>query len=204
LKIGGLYALTDSLCCTERGLGRVEAALRGGASMLQLRCKSPTLTLEYARELVALGHSFGIPVIINDDVELAYAACADGVHLGQDDGSIEEARAVLGAKAIIGVSCYASLAQARSAAEHGADYLAFGSFFPSRTKPQATRATLDVLEAAQALRKPLVAIGGILPENGRPLIAAGASALAVIDGIFGAPDIASAARAYQHLFEEIP
>ncbi|HUW97280.1 MAG TPA: thiamine phosphate synthase [Acidiferrobacter sp.] len=202
MRIEGLYALTDSRCCTQQGMGRIAAALDGGVRMLQLRCKSPALTVEYGRQLVSLAHSFGVPVIINDDVELAYAICADGVHLGQDDGSIEEARAVLGAQAIIGVSCYASLAQARDAAARGADYLAFGSFYPSRTKPQAPRATPDVLAAARVFGKPLVAIGGILPENGGALVAAGASALAVIDGIFGQPDITGAARAYQHIFEE--
>ncbi|MHB8254097.1 MAG: thiamine phosphate synthase [Acidiferrobacter sp.] len=202
MRIGGLYALTDSLCCTPVGRSRVEAALRGGVDMLQLRCKSPRLSQEYARDLVLLGHSFGVPVIVNDHVELARAVGADGVHLGQDDGDVVEARAVLGPSALIGVSCYASLERARTAVAHGADYLAFGSFFPSQTKPQATRATLDVLQAARTLRTPLVAIGGILPENGGALLAAGASALAVIDGIFGQPDITSAARAYQHLFEE--
>ena len=172
--------------------------------MLQLRCKSsPGLSLEYARNLVFLGHSFGVPVIINDHVELAFAVGADGVHLGQDDGSIGAARARLGPDAIIGVSCYASLTKARTAAAEGADYLAFGSFFPSQTKPHAVRAGLEVLQVARGLGKPLVAIGGILPENGGPLIAAGAQALAVVDGVFGQADIANAARAYQHLFEEI-
>jgi thiamine-phosphate pyrophosphorylase len=202
LRIRGLYVVTDASCCRNEGAARVEAALRGGAHMLQLRCKDQSLSLETAHRLVSLGHAFGVPVIMNDDVELARRAGADGVHLGEEDDSIMEARAALGAHAIIGVSCYASLARAREAAGQGADYLAFGSFFPSRTKPHAVRATTDLLVAARSLGRPLVAIGGILPENAGPLIAAGASALAVVDGVFGRDDIAGAARAYQHLFEE--
>ncbi len=202
MTIRGLYVVTDARCCGEGGAARVEAALRGGARMLQLRCKDPRLSLETARRLVSLGHTFGVPVIVNDDIELARRAGADGVHLGEEDGDITEARSVLGAHAIIGASCYASLARAREAALQGADYLAFGRFFPSRTKPEAVRATPDLLVAARSLGKPLVAIGGVLPENAGPLIAAGASVVAVVDGVFGADDITGAARAYQHLFEE--
>ncbi len=204
MRIRGLYVVTDAGCCREEGWTRVEAALRGGANMLQLRCKGPHLSLETARRLVSLGHAFGAPVIVNDDVELARASGADGVHLGEGDKSITEARFALGPHAIIGASCYASLARARDAAWQGADYLAFGSFFPSRTKPQAVRATPDLLDAARSLGKPLVAIGGILPDNAGPLIAAGAVAVAVVDGVFGQDDIAGAARAYQYLFKEPP
>lgn len=198
----GLYVVTDARCCGEGGAARVEAALRGGACMLQLRCKEARLSLETARQLVSVGHAFGVPVIVNDDVELARRSGADGVHLGEEDGEITEARSVLGAHAIIGASCYASLARAREAARQGADYLAFGRFFPSRTKPHAVPATPDLLVAARSLGRPLVAIGGIVPENAGPLIAAGASALAVVDGVFGADDITGAARRYQYLFEE--
>lgn len=203
MKVRGLYVLTDPSCCGDEGLMRVEAALRGGAHMLQLRCKAPRLSWETARRLVSLGHAFGVPVIVNDDIELASRSGADGVHLGETDDSIAQARAALGAQAIIGASCYASLARARDAVRQGADYLAFGSFFPSRTKPQAVRASVDLLKAAQSLGKPLVAIGGILPDNAAPLIAAGAAAVAVVDGVFGRDDIVAAARAYQYLFKEM-
>ncbi len=202
MRIAGLYAITDTACCRPEGLARVRAALLGGARVLQLRCKDPGLAMDAAQALVALGHDFGVPVLVNDDVELAYAARADGVHLGRDDATVESARARLGARAIIGVSCYADLDRARDLALRGADYLAFGSFYPSCTKPHATRAEPSLLTAARALCKPLVAIGGILPENGRALIAAGASALAVVDGVFGHNDITGAARAYQRLFED--
>ena len=202
MKVAGLYVVTDVACCRPEGLARVRAALLGGARAVQLRCKGAGLALDTAQALVTMGHAFGVPVLVNDDVELAYAAGADGVHLGRDDATVEAARARLGPRAIIGVSCYADLDRARDLARRGADYLAFGSFYPSRTKPHAARADPSLLTAARALGKPLVAIGGILPENGRALIAAGASALAVVDGVFGHNDIRGAARAYQRLFED--
>lgn len=202
MRIGGLYVLTDAVCCSGAGERRVKAALEGGAAMLQLRCKSASLTPDYGRRLVALGRTFGVPVIVNDDIDLARTIGADGVHLGAQDEGILRARAVLGATAIIGASCYASLTIAEDAVAQGADYLAFGSFFPSRTKPDAVRASPELLRAAGRFNRPLVAIGGILPENGAALLAAGAVALAVIDGVFGQADIVAAARAYQHLFEE--
>lgn len=201
MRVGGVYAITDASCCLPGGLRRVEAALLAGVDMLQIRCKGGIAPGD-ARTLVALGRSFRVPVIVNDDVALAQAAGADGVHLGQDDADLRRARAALGPEALIGVSCYTSLDRARLLAAQGADYLAFGSFFPSRTKPAAARASLDLLRAAAHLGKPLVAIGGILPENGAALLAAGACALAVIDGIFGQDDIPGAVRAYKQLFEE--
>lgn len=201
MRVGGVYAITDASCCGPGGLLRVEVALEAGIDMLQVRCKDG-MSLDGARALVALARSFHIPVIVNDDVALAHAAGADGVHLGQDDADLALARAVLGPQALIGVSCYASLDRARRLASQGADYLAFGSFFPSRTKPAAVRASPDILRAAGRLGRPLVAIGGILPENGGGLLTAGASALAVIDGIFGQHDIRSAVSAYKQLFEE--
>jgi thiamine-phosphate pyrophosphorylase len=140
-------------------------------------------------------------LLVNDDVELAAAVEADGVHLGRDDPAIERARARLGKSALIGVSCYNQLARALDAETRGADYVAFGSFFPSPTKPGAVRASLDLLQEARArLRVPIVAIGGITPENGASLIAAGADLLAVIDGVFNRTDIRAAAARYTQLF----
>ena len=202
MKVAGLYVVTDAACCRPEGLARVHAALLGGARVVQLRCKGAGLAIDTAQALVAMGHAFAVPVLVNDDVELAHASRADGVHLGCDDATVEAARARLGPRAIIGASCYADLDRARDLARRGADYLAFGSFYPSRTKPHAARADPSLLTAARSLGKPLVAIGGILPENGRALIAAGASALAVVDGVFGHSDIRGAARAYQRLFED--
>jgi thiamine-phosphate pyrophosphorylase len=144
----------------------------------------------------------GVLFIINDDVTLAKETRADGVHLGREDVPLAEARKLLGTRAIIGVSCYNELARAQAAQKQGADYVAFGRFFPSRTKPQAVQANLDLLrEAKRKLHIPVVAIGGITPENGASLIAAGADALAVIEGVFGQADVRAAAERYARLFK---
>jgi thiamine-phosphate pyrophosphorylase len=159
--------------------------------------------LEESRALLALCRGHGVPLIINDDVELAATIAADGVHLGKDDGAVSAARVRLGPHAIIGVSCYDSLACAVQAAQEGADYVAFGSFFPSATKPHAVRAPLSLLtEARVKLGIPLCAIGGITPQNGGELVNAGADMLAVIQGLFGAEDVIAAARDYSRLFKQ--
>ena len=140
----GLYAITDSRLTRERGLsGCVEAALRGGAVMVQYRDKESAAQqrLSDARELVRLCHRYRVPLIVNDDVDLAHDAGADGVHLGRDDASVADARARLGASAIVGVSCYHELDRALAGAADGADYVAFGRFFSSRTKPGQALAT---------------------------------------------------------------
>ena len=140
--------------------------------------------------------------IVNDDITLAKQTKASGVHLGREDASVADAREQLGPQAIIGVSCYNELTRAETAQAQGADYIAFGRFFPSRTKPQAVQANPDLLrEAKKKLHIPVVAIGGITPENGAALIAAGADALAVIEGVFGQPDIRAAAERYARLFK---
>lgn len=202
MRIHGLYCLTDTHCCTPEGAGRVQAALQGGARVLQIRCKDGTIDSAWAHALVTLGHQYDALVLINDDPVLAAQVEADGVHLGATDPAYSAARRLLGRRAVIGVSCYADLGRAQAMAEAGADYLAFGSFFPSHTKPHAVRASPSLLREAKVFGKPLVAIGGILPENGQALIAAGADALAVIDGVFGQTDIMAAARRYADLFEE--
>jgi thiamine-phosphate pyrophosphorylase len=154
-----------------------------------------------ARELVALCRERGVPLLINDDIALAAVVGATGVHLGREDADIASARRALGARALIGVSCYNEIGRARAAAAAGADYVAFGRFFPSHTKPLAVQASLELLRAARTeLSLPIVAIGGITPENGGSLIAAGADALAVIEGIFNQPDIRAAAARYARLF----
>lgn len=196
----GLYAITDG----PRGdlLTVARAALEGGATMLQYRDKTrdrERRTSE-AGALAALCGEFSVPLIINDDVELAYASHAAGVHLGEDDAGIAKARAILGSEAIIGVSCYDSLHRARDAASAGADYLAFGAFFPTTTKQVTRRATHSLLRDARQLGLPLVAIGGITPDNGKPLVEAGADFLAAIAGVFGAHDTRAAARRYADLF----
>lgn len=198
----GLYAITDGPRGNLAALTR--AALEGGAAMLQYRDKTHDATrrLREARALTGLCRQFDVPLIINDDVELAHTSGAAGVHLGEDDPGIVVARATLGAGAIIGASCYDSLQRARDAAAAGADYLAFGAFFPSTTKPGARHANPGLLRDARQFGRPMVAIGGITPDNGGALIDAGADLLAVVSGVFGAGDVRTAAQRYAELFQE--
>ena len=201
---GGVYAITSDTADTARLLAQVEAALAGGVAAVQYRDKSDDVARrhEQASELVALCRRFGVPLIVNDDLRLADLADADGVHLGRDDGSVREARIILGKGKFIGASCYQSLDLAQAAQAAGADYVAFGSFFASPTKPAAPRASLDLLRAAAALiRLPLVAIGGITLANAAPLIDAGADSLAVLSALFDAADIRASARDLNQLFE---
>jgi thiamine-phosphate pyrophosphorylase len=199
---GGLYAITNGPRVDL--LAACEAALRGGAAVVQYRDKS-SHTARRSGEASALAElcaRYRIPLIINDDIELAAAVGASGVHLGEQDLDLVAARARLGTRAIIGASCYASLERARQMARAGADYLAFGAFFSSPTKPQAQRAEPDLLTAAKALGKPLVAIGGITSDNARSLIEAGADFVAVVSGVFAADDPETAARRYADLFHK--
>jgi thiamine-phosphate pyrophosphorylase len=197
----GLYAITqpENKSLPEI-IQTVESALKGGAVMVQYRDKNPIDAYKLATELLKLCHAYQVPLIINDNIELAVTVGADGVHLGKDDGDIAQARQRLGPHAIIGVSCYNDLDKAIMVANHGADYVAFGRFFPSGSKPLASAADIATLHLAkQQLQVPIVAIGGILPENGGQLVSAGADLLAVIGGIFDQePEMA--ARSYQHLF----
>lgn len=197
----GLYAITDGPRADL--LPAARAALEGGAKMLQYRDKTHDAArrLREACALATICEEFDVPLIVNDDVEIARAAGAAGVHLGEDDQEIAEARAALGGDAIIGVSCYDSLDRARSAAAAGADYLAFGAFFPSPTKPGARHTSPGLLRDARGFGLPLVAIGGVTAENGGSLIAAGADFLAVVSGVFGAADIRAAAKQYAKLFD---
>jgi len=201
---GGLYALTFETADTGHLLRQVEAALAGGVAAGQYRDKSGDVARrhEQASELVALCRRFGAPLIVNDDLRLADLAGADGVHLGRDDGSLREARIILGPGKFIGASCYQSLDLARAAQAAGADYVAFGSFFASRTKPDAPRASLDLLrDAAPLIQVPLVAIGGITPANAPSLLDAGADSLAVLSALFDTPDVRIAAHDLNQLFE---
>jgi thiamine-phosphate pyrophosphorylase len=201
LRRRGLYAITDGP--RPDLLEAARAAVLGGARVLQYRDKTSDATrrLQEARALAHLCAEFDVPLIVNDDVELARASGAAGVHLGEGDVGVTEAREQLGAQAVIGVSCYDSLQRAREAAGAGADYLAFGAFFPSPTKPGARRATPELLREAKGLGSPLVAIGGITSDNGGPLVAAGADYLAAISAVFGTRDIRAAARSYTKLFD---
>lgn len=201
----GLYAITDStLTPPDRLVSAVEAALRGGAVLVQYRDKTASSRerLRQATDLQAVCTNAGVPLIINDDPELARRVNAAGVHLGQDDGSLAQARRLLGEQAIIGATCHGKLSLARHASSEGADYLAFGRFFGSATKPGAPPAKPEVLAEARALGRPVVAIGGVTTDNGAPLIRAGADLLAVIGGLFGGDpaSVEPKARAFAHMF----
>ena len=203
LPIKGLYAVTPDVADTALLLAKVEPVLAAGARLLQYRNKSADAARrgEQARALRAVCRRHAATLIINDDVTLARAIDADGVHVGADDPALAIAREQLGSEKIIGVSCYDDLQRARAAATQGADYVAFGSFFASAVKPGAVRAPLSVLPAARALGVPIVAIGGITLVNAGELIAAGADAVAVISALFAAPDPAGATRDFCQLFE---
>lgn len=202
--ISGLYAITPDETDMAELLRKVRLALLGGARVVQYRNKSAAaaLRLKQAEALRELTREFAATLIVNDDVALARQAEADGVHLGGADGSVTEARAVLGS-GLIGVSCYNRAALAQEAVRQGADYVAFGSFFASTVKPDAVAATPDLLrQARRELDVPIVAIGGITPHNGAQLLEAGADALAVISAVFSAADIEGAAREFSNLFEQ--
>lgn len=196
----GLYAITPDLADTEALLRKVEEALKAGVAMLQYRNKiiSKDKRLLQAKELAPLARGYGVPFIVNDDVDIALAVGANGAHLGKDDSDLAAARAQLPGK-ILGASCYDSLEAAKAAVRAGADYVAFGSVFPSPTKPQAVRAPLSLF--GHNLGVPLCAIGGVTLANAPKLIAAGASLLAVISDLFDAPDIAARAAQYRQLFQ---
>jgi thiamine-phosphate pyrophosphorylase len=202
MRLRGLYAVTPDRADSEVLLRHVAAVLQARPAALQYRNKSasPAQRRAEARALAGMCRRHGVPLIVNDDVELAVEVDAAGAHLGRDDTALAAARARLGAK-LLGASCYDSLAKARTAVAQGASYVAFGSVFPSPTKPAAVRAPLELFGTARALGVPLVAIGGITLENAPAVIAAGADCVAVISALFDAPDPGAAARAFAQLFE---
>ena len=197
----GLYLVTPDVEDTAQLLERVRAVI-GLAALLQYRNKQADepLRREQVAALLPLCRAAGVPLIVNDDWRLAKALGADGAHLGQGDGALQAARALLGDAAILGATCHGDIALAQAAASAGASYLAFGAFFPSPSKPQARLATLDVLQASARFGLPRVAIGGITPDNAPGLVAAGADMVAVISGVFDAPDPVAAACAYRACF----
>jgi thiamine-phosphate pyrophosphorylase len=197
VNLRGLYAITPE---GSDVMEKVQQALEGGIALLQYRRKgfSPEFLLREAKQMHRLAQRHQVPFIVNDDVELALAIGADGVHLGREDGELAAARKKLKAK-LVGASCYDRLDLAQAAVAAGADYIAFGSVFPSPTKPAAVRAPLSLFR--NDLKVPLCAIGGITLENAPQLIAAGADMVAVVSDLFDAPDIARRAAAYGKLFQ---
>jgi thiamine-phosphate pyrophosphorylase len=203
-KLHGLYVITDShLIPRDRFVSAVEAAVRGGATMVQLREKeaSHAEIVRLGKAILAVTQRYGALLIVNDHPAVAQEIGADGVHVGRDDPPVAETRALLGPQAIIGASCYGDVERAVAAEQAGADYVAFGTPFPSPTKPKRTDISLDIFQAAKRrVRVPVFAIGGIILANARQVIDAGADGIAVVSGVFGAPDVETAARALARLF----
>jgi len=193
MKLRGLYAITpDGPAIVDR----VREALEGGVALLQYRRKAHS-TADEARALLALSRRHKVPFIVNDDVELALRIGADGVHLGRDDGDLAAAREAMQGR-LLGASCYNCPQAAKAAVRAGADYIAYGSVFPSPTKPGAVRAPLSLFESR--LPTPVCAIGGITLQNAPQVIAAGADMVAVISDLFDAPDVRRRAAEFKRLF----
>jgi len=204
-SLSGLYAITPSGMDRQRLLFKVEQALKAGTKFIQYRDKQRPAEARYqiAQAIKAQCDHYQALFIINDDVSLALKVKASGVHLGKNDTALDEARRRLSHQ-IIGVSCYNELDKAVAAQKAGADYVAFGRFFPSKSKPDAIQASLELLhQARSALSIPIVAIGGITPNNGQSLIDAGAHAVAIIDGLFGQHDVYASALQYRNLFNKM-
>jgi thiamine-phosphate pyrophosphorylase len=202
-KISGLYAITPDMADTPCLVEMTQMVLAGGARLVQYRSKThdSTLRLEQAHALAHLCRRFRVPFIVNDYPDLAVEVDADGVHLGRDDAKISEVRRDLGPEKIIGVSCYDRLEYAVEAERQGADYVAFGAFFASITKPGAVSAPIDLLcDAKRKLHIPIVAIGGITSENALELIGHGADVVAVSNALFNDGNIQSAAESFSGLF----
>lgn len=196
--VRGLYAVTPDEPDTGRLLRLVSEAIDGGARLVQYRNKKArgTLRLTQALGLSAVCRKRGVPLIVNDDVELALEVEAEGVHLGREDGDLRNARVRIGKKRLLGVSCYDDLGLARRSADQGADYIAFGAAFASHVKPDAVQAPLELyVRAKRELDVPVVAIGGIDATNAKLLADAGVDAVAVISSLFEAEDVAAAAAA---------
>ena len=202
-RLRGLYAVTPEVPDAGQLAARVAECIAGGAALVQYRAKaaSGTARLVQARALAELCRAAGVPLIVNDSIELAAAVQADGVHLGREDATVREARIAL-PHALIGVSCYADPERARAAARDGADYVAIGSVFPSGSKPGAVRAPLDALARARDVSGlPVAAIGGITADNAEAVVAAGADMIAVIAALFDAPDVRQAAQRLSRPFD---
>ncbi len=204
VPLRGLYAITDThLIPRERFAETVEAAVRGGAMLIQLREKhaSREEIIQLGQAVLAVTRRYGALLIVNDHPSVAKDIGADGVHVGREDPSVPETRALVGPEMIIGASCYGDVDRAVAAEQEGADYVAFGTPYPSPTKTKRTDISLEIFQAAQRrVHVPVFAIGGITLANAQHVIDAGADGIAVVSGVFGAPDVEAAAWALAQLF----
>ena len=198
-KLSGLYAITDSKLMGSDLISKTEQAILGGINILQYRNKTAHSEQQEqeALKLAQLCKKNNVLFLINDNVELALKVNADGVHLGQEDTPLQQAREQLGKDKVIGVTCHNKVELAVEAQKNGADYVAFGRFFNSKTKPSAPPADLSLLsESKKSISLPIVAIGGITQETAPLLLEEGVDMLAVIHGIFAQDDILSATHQF--------
>ncbi|MGO4475697.1 thiamine phosphate synthase [Massilia sp. 2TAF26] len=199
----GLYLVTPDWIDTGRLLEATQRALEGGAALVQYRNKkaSEALREEQAAALLALCRRHGVPLVINDHLELCLRLDADGVHVGGTDAPVAAVRAALGPGRIVGASCYGQFPLALAAQEAGASYVAFGGFYPSKVKVYEVSTPPDIVVGARArLAVPVVVIGGMTAENARPLVARGADMVAAISSVYLAEDPAAAVREFANLF----
>ncbi len=201
--IKGLYAITPDMADLNTLVHKTQLAIEGGAFMVQYRSKKQdhAVKMQQCAAILRLCREYGVPCIVNDDVEMCRILEADGVHLGENDDNIAEVRRILGEDAIIGSSCYDQLDRAKQAQKEGATYVAFGAVFPTPTKPNAPRATVALLrEAKHEIHIPIVAIGGITVNNAHDVIEAGVDAIAVITSLFEAKTIKETAETFLKMF----
>ncbi len=201
--IKGLYAITPDMADLNTLVHKTQLAIEGGAFMVQYRSKKQdhAVKMQQCAAILRLCREYGVPCIVNDDAEMCRILEADGVHLGENDDNIAEVRRILGEDAIIGSSCYDQLDRAKQAQKEGATYVAFGAVFPTPTKPNAPRATLELLrEAKREIHIPIVAIGGITVNNAHDVIETGVDAIAVITSLFEAKTIKETAETFLKMF----
>ena len=201
--IKGLYAITPDMADLNILVHKTQLVIEGGAFMVQYRSKilDRAVKIQQCAAILRLCREYGVPCIVNDDVEMCRILEADGVHLGENDDNIAEVRRILGEDAIIGSSCYDQLDRAKQAQKEGATYVAFGAMFPTPTKPNAPRASLEILsEAKREIHIPIVAIGGITVNNAHDVIEAGVDAIAVITSLFEAKTIKETAETFLKMF----
>jgi thiamine-phosphate pyrophosphorylase len=201
--IKGLYAITPDMADLNTLIHKTKLAIEGGAFMVQYRSKiqDHAVKIQQCAAILRLCREYGVPCIVNDDVGMCLNLEADGVHLGENDDNIAEVRAILGEDSIIGSSCYDQLNRAKQAQKEGASYVAFGAVFPTSTKPNAPRATLELLrEAKREIQIPIVAIGGITMNNAHDVIETGIDAIAVITSLYESNSIKETAETFSQMF----
>ena len=201
--IKGLYAITPDSADLNTLIQKTQLAIEGGAFMVQYRSKirNRDVKMQQCAAILRLCREYDVPCIVNDDVEICRVLKADGVHLGENDDNIAEVRHILGEDAIIGSSCYDQLNRAKQAQKEGASYVAFGAMFPTPTKPNAPRATLELLrEAKSEIQIPIVAIGGITMNNAHDVIETGVDAIAVITSLYESNSIKETAETFSQMF----